>query len=700
MNKQFLMIISTIFLLSSCSAVIEQPQIGPQGPIGPRGEPGLNGINGIQGIPGPTGPAGPEGPRGFSGSSGSRGPAGAAGASESSFVAYPNISTVGANYLSSLDQDEYTVIESLEDYLEFATFTGDLEETDTERHADVVEYYSGKFLLTTNINLDWSSDALDDLKGDYGLLDPSDLMIGKKANDSFSTLTDGFGNPYIVQFGGLFDGAGKTISGLTILSGDVDYVESTSLFYTPSSSIDFLYLYQDILSNEISDVNITVKNLNILDFYLNSSSETDISVSAGLFSFVNANRLILSNITVIESEFYSSNNAPVESSQSASAGLIGTAYVNNIVIDNVKIIDNFIRSDDYVGGIIGSILSNNTVSVINSSADTENQNFSEVTAAGGLIGAVQTRNLLVKNSNNQGVVASCFIEEFSNECENNESSTAGGLVGLLIYTGNIIFDNVYNSGLVGGPYAAGGLVGTAVSLVMLTGYLFDSDAPFNSTISLFESEIKIINSYSTGLIVADSYVGGLIGYIYVGDDLLILDFFAEAPIEILILFTQAFKTSITIDNSYVSSNLYSLDQTEVGGFIGGFGMIEEPVDPIDPDEPYTNFANIELLINNSFVSSFIDSNYTESNPILGSSVSNFVNLKIKPINVFFAYYEDSLFDDLFGSLPIFEDKYFKKNDFIYKNNWDFTNTWKFDNSLNDGLPTLINNQHFQDLTPP
>jgi hypothetical protein len=235
---------------------------------------------------------------------------------------------------------------------------------------------------------------------------------------------------------------------------------------------------------------------------------------------------------------------------------------------------------------------------------------------------------------------------------------------------------------------------------MLTGYLFDSDAPINSTISLFESEIKIINSYSTGLIVADSYVGGLIGYIYVGDDLLILDFFAEAPIEILILFTQAFKTSITIDNSYVSSNLYSLDQTEVGGFIGGFGMIEEPVDPIDPDEPYTNFANIELLINNSFVSSFIDSNYTESNPILGSSVSNFVNLKIKPINVFFAYYEDSLFDDLFGSLPIFEDKYFKKNDFIYKNNWDFTNTWKFDNSLNDGLPTLINNQHFQDLTPP
>jgi hypothetical protein len=93
------------------------------------------------------------------------------------------------------------------------------------------------------------------------------------------------------------------------------------------------------------------------------------------------------------------------------------------------------------------------------------------------------------------------------------------------------------------------------------------------------------------------------------------------------------------------------------------------------------------------VSSFIDSNYTESNPILGSSVSNFVNLKIKPINVFFAYDEDSLFDDMFGSLPIFDEKYFKENNFIFKNNWDLTNTWEFDDSLNDGLPTLINNPH-------
>ena len=696
-KNNLIAVLSLVFLLSSCaSRVAVVGPTGPTGATGPKGDTGLTGPSGAQGIPGAKGETGPAGPigaqgfRGFTGSTGATGATGANGASESSFVAYPNISTVGPNYLSSLDLTEYTVIDSLEDYLDFATFTGDSLLIDDFRYSQVENYYSGKFLLTTDLNLDFNTMDTE-LKNEFEIDVPSDLMIGKKANDYFSTLTDGSGNPYIVQFGGLFDGAGKTISGLTILSGDVDYVESTSLFYTPSSSIDFLYLYQDILSNEISDQNITVKNLNILDFYLNSYSETDISVSAGLFSFVNANRLILSNITVSASQFYSSTNAPVESSQdSASAGLIGTAYVNNIVVDNVKIIDNFIESDDYAGGIIGSILSNNTVSVINSSADTENQILSEVTAAGGLIGAVQTRNLLVKNSNNQGVVVSCFIGESSNECENNESSTAGGLVGLLIYTGNIIFDNVYNSGLVGGPYAAGGLVGTAVSLVMFTGYLFDSDAPFNSTISLFESEIKIINSYSTGLIGADSYVGGLIGYIYVGDDLLNSNFFGEAPIEILILFTQAFKTSITIDNSYVSSVLSSNDATEVGGFIGGFGVIEGPV---DPDEPYTDFANIELLINNSFVSSFIDSNYTESNPILGSSVSNFVNLKIKPINVFFAYDEDSLFDDMFGSLPIFDEKYFKENNFIFKNNWDLTNTWEFDDSLNDGLPTLINNPH-------
>ena len=691
-KNNLITVLSLVFLLSSCaSRVAVVGPTGPTGATGPKGDTGLTGPSGAQGIPGAKGETGPAGPigaqgfRGFTGSTGATGATGANGASESSFVAYPNISTVGPNYLSSLDLTEYTVIDSLEDYLDFATFTGDSLLSDDVRYIQVENYYSGKFLLTTDLNLYF--ETMDtELKNEFEIDVSSDLMIGKKANDSFSTLTDGSGNPlYIVKFGGLFDGAGKTISGLTILSGEV---ESTSLFYTPSSSIYIFDIYQDILSNEISDLNITVKNLNIFDFYLNSTSATDISVSAGLFSFVNANRLILSNITVSASQFYSSTNLIVESSQdSASAGLIGTAYVNNIVVDNVKIIDNFIESDDYVGGIIGSILSNNTVSIINSSTNYENQIVSEDIAAGGLIGVVQTRNLLVKNSNNQGVVVSCFIGEFSNVCENNESSTAGGLVGLLIYTGNIIFDNVYNSGVVGGPYAAGGLVGTAVSLVMLTGYLFDSDAPINSTISLFESEIKIINSYSTGTIVAESYVGGLIGYIYVGDDLLNSDYFDGAPPEILILFTQAFKTSITIDNSYVASVLFSNDATEAGGFIGGFGMIEEPV------APYTNFANIELLINNSFVSSFIDSNYTESNPILGSSVSNFVNLKIKPINVFFAYDEDSLFDDMFGSLPIFDEKYFKENNFIFKNNWDLTNTWEFDDSLNDGLPTLINNPH-------
>ena len=668
MNKQFLMIISTIFLLSSCSAVIEQPQIGP------RGEPGLNGINGIQGIPGPTGPAGPEGPRGFSGSSGSRGPAGAAGASESSFVAYPNISTVGANYLSSLTLSDYTRIDSLDDYLNFATFSGDSQETEAERHADVVEYYSGKFLLTTNINLDWSTIS-NSLKQDYDLDDSTDLMIGKKANDYFIQIVDGDDLPLFasIQFGGLFDGAGNAISGLTISSEETDVDFTASLFYSPPSALS-----QQDYDVPANDLNITVKNLNIIDFDFYVSSSSGALLTAGLFSYVNANRLILSNITVGNSSFINEKTIDQDTFISSSAGLAGMVYVNNLLIDKVKLVDNQIGSVGVAGGLIANLESTNSVSITNSSADAANLVISEEDTAGGLIGSAFTHNFLVKNSNNQSFVAA-------------GENDSGGIIGLLVFNGNVTFDNVYNSGFIVGSHSSGGLIGLAVASTSILG---------EESNSSFENEIKISNSYSTGEIQANAYLGGMIGYFDVGESLNNLifinpeDFDSEIEFFTLLFSISALlKTFVKIDNSYVSSEFSSLEGTEVGGFLGGFGVD-------DSDNPFPNFSSIELKINNSFLYSYIDESYTESNPILGSSIDDFLNLNVKPVNVFFNYSEDAQFDDLFGSLPIFEDKYFKKNDFIFKNNWDFTNTWKFDNSLNDGLPTLINNQHFQDLTPP
>ena len=684
-NKSLSILIGTTLLITSCSSLVTEGQNGLQGPKGDTGERGPSGPSGIQGPVGPkgdtgqTGPTGQVGPAGPAGSRGSNGNPGEPGASESSFVAYPNISTVGPNYLSSLNLSDYTIIDSLVDYLNFATFSGDLEETDTDlRHAQVEDYYSGKFLLTTNIKLDWSSIS-NSLKQDYELDDSSDLMIGKKANDSFFMLLDGNDDPYLpIQFKGVFDGAGNSISEFRIFNQDPDFAETTSLFYSSSSFFD-----QIDFNVPMTDINITVKNLNLETFDFVDSSLTEESSATGLFTYVNANRLILSNITISNSYF----------SSHKSGGLVGNAYVNNLIVDNVRVINSDIISTGLAGGLIGSLEAINSVSITNSSVYVDNLISSYDNAAGGLIGAVQTRNLLIKNSNNQGLVLSCleFGEDGFDNCDSNENSTAGGIIGLLISDGNTTFDNVYNSGVVAGFYASGGLVGIAVSSAMYAFQIIESEGPIGS----FESEFKISNSYNSGIIFADAYVGGIIGYIYIGDEL-----FSEeldgAPLEILLLFTQLFKTFISIDSSFVSSELISEAGTEVGGFIGGFGSIEDN----EPNELYSVLTNIELKINNSFLYTYIDGTYTESNPILGSSIADFLNLKVKPVNVFFNYAEDAQFDDLFGSLPIFEDKHFKKNDFIFKNNWDFTNTWKFDNTLNNGLPTLINNQHFQAITPP
>jgi hypothetical protein len=684
-NKSLSILIGTTLLITSCSSLVTEGQNGLQGPKGDTGERGPSGPSGIQGPVGPkgdtgqTGPTGQVGPAGPTGSRGSNGNPGEPGASESSFVAYPNISTVGPNYLSSLNLSDYTIIDSLVDYLNFATFSGDLEETDTDlRHAQVADYYSGKFLLTTNIKLDWSSIS-NSLKQDYELDDSSDLMIGKKANDSFFMLLDGNDDPYLpIQFKGVFDGAGNSISEFRILNQDPDFAETTSLFYSSSSFFD-----QIDFNVPMTDINITVKNLNLETFDFADSSLTEESSATGLFTYVNANRLILSNITISNSYF----------SSHTSGGLVGNAYVNNLIVDNVRVINSDIISTGLAGGLIGGLEAINSVSITNSSVDVDNLISSYDDAAGGLIGSVYTRNLLIKNSNNQGLVLSCYDlgEDVFDNCDSNENSTAGGIIGVLLSDGNTTFDNVYNSGGVGGFYASGGLVGIAVSSAMYAFQIIESEGPIGS----FESEFKISNSYNSGIIFADAYVGGIIGYIYIGDEL-----FSEeldgAPLDILILFTQLFKTFISIDSSFVSSELISDAGTEVGGFIGGFGIPEDD----EPSELYPVLSNIELKINNSFLYTYIDGTYTESNPILGSSIADFLNLKVKPVNVFFNYAEDAQFDDLFGSLPIFEDKHFKKNDFIFKNNWDFTNTWKFDNTLNNGLPTLINNQHFQAITPP
>jgi hypothetical protein len=53
------------------------------------------------------------------------------------------------------------------------------------------------------------------------------------------------------------------------------------------------------------------------------------------------------------------------------------------------------------------------------------------------------------------------------------------------------------------------------------------------------------------------------------------------------------------------------------------------------------------------------------------------------------------YNDIYGASFLIDDnKYFKNNDFIFNQVWDTSNTWVFNSNINNGLPTLKNNQHF------
>lgn len=232
-------------------------------------------------------------------------------------------------------------------------------------------------------------------------------------------------------------------------------------------------------------------------------------------------------------------------------GLIGKVYSSGSRKDQFIIEDCYnegnVVGDQYVGGLIGDQYHHNTLSMNN--CYNKGSVSAKENSLGGLIG--HAYNATITNSYNEGDAIA-------------EGGFAGGLVGFVDTSFTyLIIDNCYNTGLVGGTYRTGGLVGSA---------------------SLAKTQIS--NSYNTGDVNASlgRYVGGIIGG--VSTTLSITNTFNSGSVKGLsevggiVGYHTSLISEITINNCYNTGSVSG--DSLVGGLAGGA------------------FAHESILITNSY----------------------------------------------------------------------------------------------------
>jgi len=321
-----------------------------------------------------------------------------------------------------------------------------------------VDFKGKKIVLTTNINLS---------------------VYGAKYNDKKGWIPIGYGN----SFSGIFDGNGKTVSGLYI-AGDF---ASAGLFGIVNGG--------EIKRLGVTNVNITA------------------SVMMGNGVGGIAGELLNSNITDCFSSGTinsSTRNANYRDPQSYTGGIVGKIINGNITnsysLTTIK--------GDYgiqIGGVVGC--TNENVNVTNSySTGTLNGDIS----VGGVVGYV---------GGVVGNVGSCF----GNGCKivvTNSYSTGtinggkgvGGVLGYVSgnswYGCKVVITNSFSTGNISGRDGVGGILGTGtdcnrvINNSFSTGNISGSD-DVGGIAGRCE---KVSNSYSTGAVSGNNTVGGVVGY--------------------------------------------------------------------------------------------------------------------------------------------------------------------------------------------
>ncbi len=193
-------------------------------------------------------------------------------------------------------------------------------------------------------------------------------------------------------------------------------------------------------------------------------------------------------------------------------GLFG--YVNNPTIKNVGLVDSYIKGNQYVGGIFG--YSNGAAKISNCyNAATVYANYNGDSFAGGICGSVLNNdNVSIDNCYNTGYVYAY-------------NRYAGGICGYQ-YRGTIT--NSYNTGRV---YAnAGNSTTSSAYAGGITGYLNNSASIVKChnigdveaygqfaggiTGNMNNSNNQITNCYNLGNVTANQYSGGICGRLYYG----------------------------------------------------------------------------------------------------------------------------------------------------------------------------------------
>ena len=317
----------------------------------------------------------------------------------------------------------------------------------------------GNYVITAAAGLGYISSNIDTNDGFAGKTITLNGDIDLTEGENFAPIAAGTrsgSNATGTGFKGVFDGAGKTIKGLTITSGGAN---------------DAIGFFGVINGGEVKNVKFTDVAINAPNCE-NAGTVAGLVVNGGKISGVTvsgsvkakrgnggiAGRMILNG--TIEN---CTNNATISGTGSNVGGIVGAAYYTNA--EGTMTIKNCTNNGTVTGaaGGVGGIVSM-------SAADIEGcKNYGAVTAKGNSVGGI------VAEQQNAGSVIGCHNYA---DVTNTSGAATGGIVGWARYSGAdsdyavkevIEFKNNTNDGTISGYSFVGGIIGQIYNYGIIEG---------------------------------------------------------------------------------------------------------------------------------------------------------------------------------------------------------------------------------------
>ena len=485
-----------------------------------------------------------------------------------------------------------------------------------------------------------------DGSGSYRLVSSFDLAVDvadtaegiQTANEITSNQTS-----YLGFFSGIFDGNGKTISGLNKplfeYIGSIDIPNSIEVHDLTLKTVEDGINARGILASDIGS-NVTIDNLRVEGSIIGGYSY--VGGIAGSISASNAD---------ISSLITNSSSGVNISGVDNVGGLLG--YTNEFVLISNSSSSGEVYGNFNVGGVIGV---NNGVALgleanalvsgslnVGGAVGLNNGSVSESTSSGATYGSVNVGGLVGANH--------AYVENSTSSVTVNGDSNVGGLVGInyvnvinSAYEGSVQGDsNVgglvgkshgkisrgYSSGAVNGDYIVGGLVGeyqawywdSLISNSYSSSNVNGSSSNVGGLIG--RSSGHVSNTYATGEVWGQGNVGGLLGI-----DLL----------------------EYTIENSYASGKVYSYTDS-ASAFSGSSQFPDRTISSMGYGQVVINFGlENEILLSElegaPDVSSIINESLTDEDLVF--EADSCINLGNPFLGIHRAFHQNSCLPDTSG----------------------------------------------------